>query len=81
MNEYRIRVEKRPDEDFKRYYPEVKYSFDKTKFQNTQLPCEIRWYKDIGECEKHIDMLKNNDKELSGSYTIEIIDYPKQYFN
>ena len=80
-NEYRIRVEKRPDEDFTRFYPEVKRYKGKNVYHewiNTQIPCEIRWYKTQDECEKHIENLYNWDKKFDDSYTTEIIKYPKQ---
>lgn len=79
-NEYRIRVEKRPDESFSRFYPEIKQYKGKTIYHdwiNTQIPIEIRWYKTPEECEKHIDSLINWDKECDGGYTTEIIKYPK----
>ena len=82
MNEYkyRIRVEKRPNEDFKRFYPEAKKFIGKTvysKWENTQMPVEVKWYKNEEECEKHLDRLCEWDRKFNDDYTITTIKYPK----
>ena len=72
--EYRIRVEERPGEDFKRFYPEVKVYKGKTVYHdwvNTMSPLGTNYYLSKEECVDHL-------KELSCEYTIEILKYPNE---
>lgn len=70
-SEYRIVVEKRPGEDFERFYPEIKRI---NRWENTQLPIEIRYYKNEIVCRNHIEMLKERDKINNGGYITKIIN-------
>lgn len=76
LDEYRIRVELRPD-GHRLYFPEVKKYRGRTVYHdwvNTRMPMEMRWYKTQSEAEGHIDTLTGADK----GYTIETISYPKK---
>lgn len=79
ITEYRTRVEKLPDEDFKRFYPESRTVENNvvSNWRNTQIPIEIRWYNSLDECEKHLKNLFTHQKKLNSDFTIETITYPK----
>ena len=77
MKKYRIVVEKRPGESFSRYYPEIYRSTSMTDdclWMNTQMPIEIRWYKDIEDCVSHINKLKEFDRIRNKEYVVDIIE-------
>jgi hypothetical protein len=68
---YRIRIEQRPGENHKRYYPEEYTDF---KWKNTPVNQANQWYKTQMGAEKHIDELI----ELRKDYTESIVEYPKK---
>lgn len=80
-NQYRIKVEQRPDENFKRYYPEIREWMGRTVYHTwkstTPVGDIIQWYKIPEEAEKHIDNLIKGDSALNDKYVIELIKYPK----
>ena len=79
---YRIKVEKRPNELFKRFYPEVKKyvgnstftSWTATQKKSTGNPI---WFSHVEKAERHIDNIINGQPELNNGYVVEILSYPK----
>lgn len=77
---YRVRVEQRPDEDFKRYYPEMATKIDRTGriipdeqliWRNLMIPSEFAWYKSLAEAHIKID----HQAVLDKNYTVKTIPY------
>lgn len=77
---YRVRVEQRPGEDFKRYYPEEAKKIDRTghiiaddqlAWRNIMMPVELAWYKTLAEAQSKID----HQVEFNKNYTVETIPY------
>jgi hypothetical protein len=77
---YRIRVEQRPDEKYRRYYPEYAFDDGVIPLQCDQLiwlavpiyDTSFSFDQDFGVAAKAID----NDIADTKGYTVEIIPYP-----